>query len=288
MNNPENNNTFKPKQALAPTPQLYGELVGNGMENLAKVTAAEMLPIPAGAVIHDNGCGIGAGTAAIVDLLGDAAITVTIHGTDINEQALDIYKKKADEHKWPTEATMVDSTALKFPDGHFSHSIGTALLFVLPDDGTTALKETYRTLKDGGIAAVNSWAYVPNMEPIQVAAKLTRPEGTPLPRKGMEKWETPEFLQSVVEKGGFSRDSITCVKRDVICVTTAGIDRYANMLWSFIGGTGAAGWLESDEEKWDEAIEIVKSGLKKTEGYEELPDGKLQLKFVANVVLATK
>ena len=63
MNHPESKNTFVPKQAIAPTPELYDELVGDGMENLAKATvAAAFGSIPDSAVIHDNGCGTGAGT----------------------------------------------------------------------------------------------------------------------------------------------------------------------------------------------------------------------------------
>jgi ubiquinone/menaquinone biosynthesis C-methylase UbiE len=286
MNNPESNKTYKPKQALAPTPQLYDELVGDGMENLAKATVAEILPIPAGSVILDDGCGTGAGTAAVVAQVGDAS-GLTIKGVDINEGALAVYKQKAADNNWPAEAIKEDAQALSIPDSTFSHAIGTAFLFVLPSDGVPAIKEIYRTLKPGGVVALNSWAYVPNMGPIQAASKLTRPEGVPLPRGGMDKWEDPGLLQRVIEEGGFSKDSITLTKRDVY-VTTTSVDRYATMLWSFIGGTTASGWIESDEAKWDEAIEIVKEELSKSDGYKELEGGRLQLKFVANIAVATK
>jgi ubiquinone/menaquinone biosynthesis C-methylase UbiE len=288
MNNPESDKTFVPRQALSPTPQLYDELVGDGMENLAKATVAELLPITSGAKIHDNGCGTGAGTAAIAGATVHIANTLKIHGTDINDSALEIYKQKAAEHGWPAEAALMDSNALSFPDDTFSHSINTAFLFVLPGDGIDAVKETYRTLTPGGTAAFNSWAYVPNMDPIQLAAKLTRPEGTPLPRRGMEKWEPSKFLQGVVEKGGFDKAKTYAVQRDVFCTTTTGIHRYATMLWSFIGGTSAEGWLQSDEDKWDEALKIVETELRKTDGFAELEDGRLRLKFTANIVIATK
>jgi hypothetical protein len=60
------------------------------------------------------------------------------------------------------------------------------------------------------------------------------------------------------------------------------------MLWSFIGGTAATGWLEEDEVRWDEAIGIVKEELGKSDGYKELARGRAQLKFVANVAVASK
>ncbi|TVY19245.1 hypothetical protein LARI1_G002584, partial [Lachnellula arida] len=143
----------------------------------------------------------------------------------------------------------------------FSHSIGNALVFVLPNDGIDALKESYRTLKPGELCLrlqrptldnqviVNSWTYVPNMKPLQTASEKTRPPETPFPRIGMLKWASADFLRD-----------------------------------SFIDGTSDVGWLNSDKENWDKAIEIIKEGLKKTGGYRALEG----LKFVANIAVATK
>lgn len=247
MNMPESNITFVPKQAFAPTPELYDELVASGMEKLAKATLAQIPSIQNCAVIHDNGCGTGAATAAVIAAILDSSIHISIKATDINDHALKIYNKQAADQSWPAEAIHMDSTALSFPDETFTHSIGNAFLFVLPNDGIDAVRETYRTLQPGRIAAFNSWSYNPSLNPIQVAAKATRPTGTPLPRQGKEKWAKTEFLQSVVEKGGFERNKISLVEADVY-VTTSEITRYATMLWSFIGGTSAVEWLKSDEE----------------------------------------
>ncbi|KAI1766739.1 S-adenosyl-L-methionine-dependent methyltransferase [Hypoxylon sp. FL1150] len=273
MNAPEGEVKFVPKQALSPTPQLYDELVSDSMENLARASIG-FVSIADGSVINDNGCGTGAASAAIVSSIADKSIQkITIKGTDVNEGALQIYRHNAADGAWPAEATNMDSGALAYDDGTFDTAIGNALLFVLPDDGVGAVKEMYRTLKTGGKAILNSWAYVPNMPVLEAAAKATRPPETPLPRAGMEKWSQSEFLRSVVEKGGFRKDGIAVHTVDVY-VTTAELDRYANMLWSFIGGTTAVGWLESDEEKWDEAIDVIKQELKKTDGYKELPGGR--------------
>jgi ubiquinone/menaquinone biosynthesis C-methylase UbiE len=100
------------------------------------------------------------------------------------------------------KAEQMDSNALSFADATFTHSVSNALIFVLPDDGVSAVKELYRTLKPGGLCAVNSWAYVPNMSPIQVAARETRTQGTPLPRQGSEKRSDAEFLKRHCGEGG--------------------------------------------------------------------------------------
>lgn len=103
----------------------------------------------------------------------------------------------------------------------------------------------------------------------------------------MEKWTQAEFLRNVVEKGGFEREKIEIVKGEVF-VTTCEMVRYATMLWSFIGGTSSVGWVESDEENWDEAVGVVMDELRKTDGFEPLDGGRIQLRFVANIVIARK
>ncbi|KAK8044773.1 hypothetical protein PG993_004797 [Apiospora rasikravindrae] len=288
MNAPEGQVHFIPKQAIAPTPQLYDELVSDSMENLARESLAVAGPIPDGAVINDNGCGTGAGTAAVVDAVaGKTGLCISIKGNDINDDALAVYRQRAATLAWPAEGLHDDSNALHFANGTFDLTIGNALLFVLPDDGVCAAKEVHRTLKPGGVAIFNSWKYVPNMPPLEAAAKATRPEGTPSPRAGLDKWSSADFLQSVVEKGGFKSDKIT-MHQAPVSVTTSEVNRYANMLWSFIGGTTPVGWLKSDEENWDKAIDVIKEELKKTEGYKELDGGRLQLQFVANIAVAKK
>jgi ubiquinone/menaquinone biosynthesis C-methylase UbiE len=286
MNNAESRNPFVPKQAIAPTPDLYDELVVDCMEKLAIVTMSHLTPLSDGSKIHDNGCGTGAATSAIMSSI-PPKMQISIQGTDINQRALELYMQQAAEMNWPATAVPMDSAALSYNDETFTYSIGNALLFVLPNDGVEAAKEMYRTLKPGGIGAVNSWAYVPNMEPIQTAAQSTRPAGTPLPRQGMDKWSQPEFLQSVVEKGGFEEKKIKMVQSDVF-VEIGDLDRYAKMLWSFIGGTSPVGWLESDVERWEEAIAVVKRELRKSEGTRLLDGGKMQLRFVANIAIAVK
>jgi hypothetical protein len=51
------------------------------------------------------------------------------------------------------------------------------------------------------------------------------------------------------------------------------------MLWSFIGGASAVGWLKSDEENWDEAINLIIEELKKTKGLKALDEGRARLRF---------
>ncbi|KAL1875796.1 hypothetical protein Daus18300_002987 [Diaporthe australafricana] len=65
-----------------------------------------------------------------------------------------------------------------------------------------------------------------------------------------------DFLHQIRRMGGSKQDQITVHQREVY-TTVAEMYRYANMLWSFIGGTTPIGWLESDEKNRDRAIEVI-------------------------------
>ena len=285
MNAPESDNPYVPKQALEPTPALYGELVGDGMEQLAAASIL-CIDLPTSEVIfHDVGCGLGAATAAIAAASNDSKIKII--GSDIDDNVLDLYRQEITKNAWPAEAVKADATALEFPDEKFTHAIGNALLFVLPNDGIDAITKIHRTLKPGGIAIFNSWAYTPTLPSIIAACEKTRPAGTPLPRQGLEKWEDADFLRDVITQGGFSPENIRFEKRDVF-MTVGELKHFATMLWSFIGGTSSAGWLESDEENWDSAVDAVAEALQKSEGFKNLDDGKNVVMFKANIAIATK
>ncbi|KAM0206810.1 hypothetical protein ACHAQI_008035 [Fusarium lateritium] len=286
MNAPESDRTFSPKQALVPTPALYGEIVGDGMEQLAAVSISCIEPLGnTEAIVHDVGCGLGAATSAVTTSFNGE--NVAIKGSDINDDVLEAYRQNIAKNKWPAEAFKMDASALDFPDETFTHSIGSALIFVLPNDGTDAMKEMYRTLKPDGVAIVNSWAYTPVLPAIHAACKKTRPAGTPLPRQGLEKWEDAEVLRDVVIEGGFWPDKVSLHQRDVH-VTIGDLKRFSTMIWSFIAGTTTTGWLESDEEKWDEAVDAVVEALTLTKGFEKLEGGKNKIMFQANVAVAIK
>jgi SAM-dependent methyltransferase len=287
INDSRSDNDFAPRQALAPTPGLYDELVGDTMESLARISLAQLPPISANAVIHDNGCGTGSGTAAVMSATAGVDLGLTIEGTDINDEALRIYRSRITSSGWPATARQMDSQHLSFPDNTFTHCLCNALLFVLPNDGVTALREAYRCLKPGGVLIANSWHFVPNMLPVQRAAVATRPRGTSIPREGMDKWSAPEFLRDVLVAGGFEASKVQLTK-GVVEYTTPELTRYATMLWSFMGGTGESGWLESDERNWDGAVRIVEDELRKTPGFQELSDGRATIRFIANIATAMK
>lgn len=260
------------------------------MERLAAAALSQLSSIPAGSIIHDNGCGLGAATAAIVAKVPPSILpSLKITGSDILEPVIASYRAAISANSWPAIAIVADSNALPFEDNTFTHSIGNALLFAGPtNDGRGVVKEAYRTLKPGGTFIVNSFRHVPNLEPVQAASVATRPAGAPVPRDGMAKWADPAFLAGIVESGGFQKEAIEMREVEVFITTSTKFQRYVTLLWSFMGGTTAAGWTPEDEERWDDAVEVIKQELSKTQGFELLDNGHAKLRFVCNVAIATK
>ncbi|KAI0140424.1 S-adenosyl-L-methionine-dependent methyltransferase [Xylariaceae sp. FL1272] len=298
FNAPEGPKASPPKQAIAPTPDLYEELVADCFVNLAKASLTFAPPLTDGSLIHDNGCGTGAASEAVIATVGES-VKVSIKATDVDARARGILKKKAEAHSWNIVIEEGDALELEgIPNDEFDLSIANGVLFTLPlvkvEEGhegevyakaVKVVNEIHRTLKPGGTAIINTWKYVPNLEPVQTASRETRPAGTRVPRDGFDVWSDPEFLERIIRKGGFDKIE---VHECPVSTTVLEMKRYVAMLWSFIGGAGADSWLASDEENWDLALDVVDRQLRKTPGFRELPDGRIQLEFVANVAIATK
>ncbi|KAL7931864.1 S-adenosyl-L-methionine-dependent methyltransferase [Trichoderma chlorosporum] len=279
---------FWPKQIIPPTPENYRELAKDASERLAAVSVKLIPAIPAGAEIHDNGCGHGSATAVIMAAASpEVAATYKFTGTDISSGAVQGYCEQADSLGWPAEGLVMDSDNLKFPDETFTHSIGNALIFLGPrNNGVDAVKEMYRTLKPGGTLIVNCFAYVPVLEPIREASRVTR-TGAILPAwTSFEDWSPPAFIANIVEAGGFKKESITVHQREMF-INVGDFHRHTELVWS-MRGMPSTGWSREDEERWDEALGIVRREMRKTEGFQILDDGNTMIRSLVNVATATK
>ncbi|KAM0256822.1 hypothetical protein ACHAQJ_004774 [Trichoderma viride] len=281
-------NAFWPKQMLPPTPEIIRELVRDGGERLATVSLAQISGIPAGAIIHDNGCGAGAATAAILaSVPPEVAASFKITGTDVSEDAVEAYRARAASSSWPAEALVMNADELSFPDETFTHTIGNAMIFVGPrNNGIDAVKEMHRTLKPGGTLILNCFAYVPSVDPVREASRATRSGGKLPAWNSFREWEDPAFIASIVEAGGFKKEAVSVQQREMV-VNVGNFDRYMAVTWS-MRGMPSDGWSKEDEERWDEAVEVLKREIQKTEGFQLLEDGSAVIRSLLNVATATK
>ncbi|KAI1324846.1 hypothetical protein F5Y16DRAFT_401972 [Xylariaceae sp. FL0255] len=183
------------------------------------------------AVIHDDGYGTEAASAAVVAAVVSRGLNVSIKAIDINDAALDVYRKHAAEGHWLAHASKMGANSLDgFVDDTFMLSLRNALLFVLPVDGIDAVKGVYRTLKPGVSAVFNSWR-----------AHLC------LAPAGLEKWSRAGFLKSIAERGRFEKAEIDIRESPVVCDCLK-MDRFGTMLSNYIGTTSSVGWLKLDEQ----------------------------------------
>jgi ubiquinone/menaquinone biosynthesis C-methylase UbiE len=285
FNNPASQSSFTPRQAVPPTADIYVELTGNAFPDLAALCLSSIPEISDGAIIHDNACGAGAATSAI--FTRQPTLNATVKATDIDDRALGLLRETIASKNWDIEVTKMDSTSLIYEDETFTHSIANALLFAMPAGQVDVVKEAYRTLKPGGVFVTNSFAHAPNLRPMQETARKTRPPGTPLPRAGDEVWSQPEKMRDTLVEGGFAPEKVSVTQQKLLTMTTVDFERYVTLFWSIVGGTGASGWLQSDEDGWDETIRVLKEEMLK-EGTISVRDDGVYLEFVANIVVATK
>jgi ubiquinone/menaquinone biosynthesis C-methylase UbiE len=274
---------FLPKQAKA---FLEGENKVTTYEATGgKVTAdfAEHIltlisPIPSGSIIHDNASGAGTVSRKILSTTPD----VKIHATDIDQVFLDALQKDVDANSWPIEVSNQNSNALTFPDETFTHSITNIGIFFTGSMGLDGAKEVYRTLKPGGIAVVNCWEGVSWLFPMVAVHNALRP-GKPFPAPPIN-WSDGVQIQKIMKEAGFAEEN-TKVEKSEAWSKTSDLRAWAEKTWAYLAGIG--GWQESDEERWDEAVDLLVEKLKASPGV-KVVDGETWLRASEWIVIATK
>jgi ubiquinone/menaquinone biosynthesis C-methylase UbiE len=287
MEDSHGTNTFWPRQIIRVTPETIKEVTRDGGERLAAASLEQISAIPAGAIIHDNGCGAGAVTAMVMAAVSpEVAATIKIKGTDIDEAAVKAYRARSTSSSWPAEGVVMDAHALSFPDETFTHSIGNAIIFLTRNNGIDAVKEMHRTLKPGGTLIVNCFAYNPHLGAVREASRSTRELETLPSWDSFEHWQDPTFIAGILEAGGFENGTVNVQQREIF-VNVGDFDRHASVTWSF-RGMPSTGWNKQDEEMWNEAIQILKQELRKTKGFKILEDHSTVIRFLINVATAVK
>ncbi|KAJ4003819.1 hypothetical protein NW752_011946 [Fusarium irregulare] len=132
-----------------------GELGGSG-NDFVNFSLNLIDPIKSTDLIHDNGCGFGLVSKAIIARASPSAKGFRIQATDDNPQFIMCCEEEAKRNKWPLEAHVMDARDLDFSNNHFSHSFSN-WPFPSPQAAKFALEEVHRTLKPGGIAIVSSF-----------------------------------------------------------------------------------------------------------------------------------
>ncbi|KAF1944757.1 hypothetical protein EJ02DRAFT_452101 [Clathrospora elynae] len=276
----------QPKQAAALLQgqgkvSIYAATGGAVVADFAAHNLSLLPPFPPKSIIHDNACGAGTVSRLILSSKPPPS-NPKIHATDTDQTFLDALQSDVLNNAWPIQVSNQRSEALSFPANYFTHSITNIAIFFTTSAGLDGAKEIHRTLQPGGTAMVNCWEALAWLAPFKLTHKVLRPE-KPYPTPPVL-WNDGTQIQKVMLEAGFAKDKMR-VEKSEAWARTRDLRTWAELSWAFLGGLG--GWTETDEARWDEAVDLmVKYMLEQPET--ETVDGEVRMKASQWIVIATK
>lgn len=273
---------FMPKQAVKFDGALLVELQGDVSDTIARQLLKDLPAFTATSVVHDNGCGYGACTMAVMATNPPAGIQ--IHATDVNPMFMaQLQAKLAENPSWPVKTETMDACNLTFPDNTFDFSLTTFVFTALADD-VGAAKHILRTLKSGGNGAVAVWKEMPWHVALENAHHKTRGADEPMAPFLSKSWYKKEKLEQVVKDAAWSK--VNFIEKTAWLNLGPDLKRWATIAWTFLAAP-VGGWQQRDEDKWDEAIDSIVDDLSKSE-WHKVEDGIHKIRMVADIAIVQK
>ncbi|EHK98690.1 putative GDSL esterase/lipase [Glarea lozoyensis 74030] len=221
---------FKPKQALDFDGALLQELQGDISEAIAGKLIKELPPLKKSSVVHDNGCGYGAVTIALMET--ELPADIQVQATDINPMFLTQLQAKLKQNPtWPVKAESMDAQKLT-------------------------------TLKPGATGVIAVWKDMPWHAALEKAHHKTRGDDEPLPPFLSKAWHKKEKLEQVVQEAGWK--NVNFLEMDAYLKLGVDLRRWATIAWTFLA-TPVGGWKQRDEDKWDEALDCIVEELRNSQ-----------------------
>lgn len=275
---------FIPKQALKFDGALLQELQGDVSDTIARDLLREDLPpITPSSVVHDNGCGYGAVTMAVMN--SNPPDGIQIHATDVNPMFLaQLQAKLAENPSWPVKIDTMDACNITFPDNTFNLSMATFVFSGLSDD-IAAAAHMRRILQPGGTGVVAVWKEMPWHVALENAHHKTRGADEPMPPFLSMNWYKKERVEQVMADAGW--EDVRYVEKSAWLNLGTDLKRWATIAWTFLA-TPVGGWQQLDEDKWDEAIDSIAKDLSQEEEWYRVEDGIHQIRMVADVAIMQK
>jgi ubiquinone/menaquinone biosynthesis C-methylase UbiE len=228
---------FGPNQALDFDGALLQELQGNVSYSIARQLFEEILPLTVSTVVHDNGCGYGAVTMAVME--SNPLADLKIHATDVNPMFLiQMQAKPTENPSWPVKIDTMDAGILTFPDNTFNLSITEFVFAGLPDD-VAAASHILRTLKPGSTGVIAVWKEMPWHVALENAHHKTRGAQEPLPPFLSKSWYKKGRIDSVTKNAGWK--NVKFVGKEACLNLGTDLRRWATIAWTFFA-TPVDGW----------------------------------------------
>lgn len=278
---------FLPVKALPHNGYTYEQGTRGFCARIANYMLDQLGPLTSTTVLLDNGCGAGACTRAV--MARNPPSGIKIHAADISPGMTGPLEEAIRTHGWPVEVAHMPAQQLGFADATFTLSLSSLVVQYTPNDGVDACRELHRTLKPGGRTVVNCFAAVPHWQPFSDTYAAVKSAPFPFPAGSMEAWFSGEKLKNALVAAGFDEGKVVMTRFDApIKLKEAQGDwkELATFTWSTIGGL--AGWTKEDEDRWDEAIDMLAKKLSEMPEVESDGEGGLQYVVPMHVAVATK
>ncbi|KAI0401755.1 hypothetical protein F4802DRAFT_401801 [Xylaria palmicola] len=236
-------------------------------------------PIGPDSVVHDTAAGPAVGAAALVISLPKDQLPKELLVSDIVPMMVSAARESLTGSSLPyVECKELDSQDLKsVPDSYFTHSIDNFSIFTFTNPGN-AVKETYRTLRAGGLAVITCWRRFAPMYIVHAAQQKIRPDLPLMPTPSPEFYEQG-VLRKVVEENGFATDKIVVVEKTLLVTEEENIAGLTTLMSGDMMAKAREGYTEEQKSKWGESVQqSVKEEIEKFGG----------IRFEAYVLLATK
>ncbi|KAF9526752.1 S-adenosyl-L-methionine-dependent methyltransferase [Crepidotus variabilis] len=276
---------FTPKQCPPRTPNVLDFTQGSFSKDIAREALSLVPPMTNTSVVHDNACGTGAVTEAIV---ASSQKPGKLFATDLIPPFVASVEAKAHRNGWGfvKTATMDAMNLLGFESNFFTHSITNFCLQGLSDPSKGA-KEIYRTVKpaaEGGVAIITTWATIVQGSAIQTASEATRGKGVALRIPWIKQKTTTEWLERHLKNAGFT--SVEVIQQ-VGYTETEDLEKWCELMWAFLG-IPSDGWTQKDETQWENAVKLIFELVQSNEDVELHEDGGARIRMLANIAIAKK
>ncbi|KAI1370439.1 S-adenosyl-L-methionine-dependent methyltransferase [Hypoxylon crocopeplum] len=263
---------------------IYVRQTGNSTLNILAHVITENVqtsahPIGPDSVVHDTAAGPGIGAAALVARLPKDQLPKEMLVSDNVAMMVSAARESLVASPLPhVDCKELDSQDLSsVPDNYFTHSIDnfSIFTFVRPVD---AVRETYRTLRPGGLAVVTCWRRFAPVCIMHAAQKKIRPDLPLMPTPNPQFFEEG-VLQKVVEEAGFAKDHITVVDKVLVVADAENVAGLTMLMSGPMMSKAREGYTEEEEARWAESVsQSVKEEVEQFGG----------IRFEAYILLATK
>jgi len=253
--------------ALAPE---YARLTASSTKHLlTEVLTSVPLGILGGEKVHDNACGPGTATEALIDYCTARNISpIHITATDVNEAMISALAVRAKEEGWTNVSSkVVDSHRLagyqhdwfKFVFCNFS-----VFTFAKP---LLALIEIHRTLRHTGIAVFTCWKRFGVQEIMDDARTAVKGDGPGEAIKGPgQEFFEEGYLAWLVEEAGWEKGKIKTLDRRIVISDAAEVAAVIEFMAGDQTAFARLDWSDEEKGRWPAAVKDAVDAAKARDG----------------------